>query len=488
MEHGDPPITPQRRISGKRKQPDPADPPRAKVCREKQDGRLHLPHPVLRLRDAGQGPFKESTDELTFQFRRTPASTVRTVDSLEEFDHFLREETAKAIETQKNWLRQPRADWIAQMIRELQPSQRKRLRRRHHVLQAADVPEENTFVRWGETSEFASVAIDIWFEGKSLEEVLQRAKDLGHMDEELVQGCFLEGAVAEELARGQQVDFDELLPMLRKLCGRDSKVSVYKVRKENCFEQEQRFAMPIGQLKPQEGQGSLNTTWDFERSSSSNVDLLDEYHKCVAQALEESSETELNRLLYLIWKFPHYVTSYHQDTHVPPHYTIYNQVSGTSLFHFLPLLVGLYVTHVGRRDVEKLASVLGRLDELGIGSLAAIGPGQMAFIMPFGSHGVWVPSPAYNPTLSSHAGVSLIRAAEVFLKPFKEETPNLTGATWNKVLEMTSEEVAEFHKFLAFQRSISKQLQLSSQDWGWMAAMSLRPLREDEEQAESDKG
>ena len=30
-------------------------------------------------------------------------------------------------------------------------------------------------------------------------------------------------------------------------------------------------------------------------------------------------------LRYLIWKLPHYVTSYHQDTHVPPHFTLYNQ-------------------------------------------------------------------------------------------------------------------------------------------------------------------
>ena len=30
-------------------------------------------------------------------------------------------------------------------------------------------------------------------------------------------------------------------------------------------------------------------------------------------------------LRYLIWKMPHYVTSYHQDTHVPPHFTVYNQ-------------------------------------------------------------------------------------------------------------------------------------------------------------------
>ena len=30
------------------------------------------------------------------------------------------------------------------------------------------------------------------------------------------------------------------------------------------------------------------------------------------------------------------------------------KVSGVSIFHFLPVLLGLFVTHVGRRDVEML--------------------------------------------------------------------------------------------------------------------------------------
>ena len=30
--------------------------------------------------------------------------------------------------------------------------------------------------------------------------------------------------------------------------------------------------------------------------------------------------------LYLIWKLPGYLTPYHQDVHVPPHFTLYNQV------------------------------------------------------------------------------------------------------------------------------------------------------------------
>jgi hypothetical protein len=56
----------------------------------------------------------------------------------------------------------------------------------------------------------------------------------------------------------------------------------------------------------------------------------------------------LNKRVYLIWKFPEYCTSYHQDTHVLPHFTLYNQCSGRSVFHFLPVLVGLFMTYTGR--------------------------------------------------------------------------------------------------------------------------------------------
>merc|ERR1719356_196078 len=103
---------------------------------------------------------------------------------------------------------------------------------------------------------------------------------------------------------------------------------------------------------------------------------MDTYCTAVEETLKTCDALQLNRRLYMIWKFQHYVTSYHQDTHVPPHFTLYNQVSGVSLFHFLPLLVGLYVTHVGRKDPERLKEVLAELDRRSIGSIATIGPGQ----------------------------------------------------------------------------------------------------------------
>ena len=85
----------------------------------------------------------------------------------------------------------------------------------------------------------------------------------------------------------------------------------------------------------------------------------------------EQRSVRLNKRMYIIWKFPGYVTSYHQDTHVPPQITLYNQTSGQSVFHFLPMLVGLYVSLKGKDNVNVLAQYLKILDDRHIGSVGA---------------------------------------------------------------------------------------------------------------------
>ena len=105
------------------------------------------------------------------------------------------------------------------------------------------------------------------------------------------------------------------------------------------------------------GVGSLNTTFDFasggesgsgmplleravgDRPSSPEivrgrarlgVPLLDGYWERLDDASYVVGEgvARLNPRLYLIWKTSGYCTPYHQDVHVPPHFTLYNQTSG----------------------------------------------------------------------------------------------------------------------------------------------------------------
>ena len=114
---------------------------------------------------------------------------------------------------------------------------------------------------------------------------------------------------------------------------------------------------------------------------------------------------------------------------MPPHLTLYNQTSGASAFHFLPLLVGLYATRLGRNQgPHALASLLATLQQRRVGQTATIGPGQLLLILPAGAHGVFVPRvPAGGShAVGAHAGggdapgiapfeLSLIRAAEIYV-------------------------------------------------------------------------
>ena len=86
--------------------------------------------------------------------------------------------------------------------------------------------------------------------------------------------------------------------------------------------------------------------------------------------------------------FFRYATGHHQDIHVSPHCTIYNQMSGYSMFHFLPLLIGLYVGYVGQTfGAQAVTSMLRQIDGTckakkngSYGQKVIAGPGELFLI------------------------------------------------------------------------------------------------------------
>ncbi|CAL1145991.1 unnamed protein product [Cladocopium goreaui] len=437
------------------------------VKKAKRELPLDLNHiqPVVRLRSA------EAAGELTVQFRQTPAAALRVVKDQGDLLQLLEKEAKEAANCTDAWLRHPDAKWISQMMDEMSPERRQSLRQRWHRLQASSA--KDFYDRWEHTSDFASLAMEFWLEDKRLEDILQKCKELGQMDGEvdMAPGYILQGDLIDDVAWSQDLSFDSVVPMIQRLSGEEA--SVYTVCHENCFEQEHRVSMPVSELKPKERQGSLNTTWDYKKMSRSGVELLDSYHDSVSKLLKPCAEVELNKLLYLIWKLPHYVTSYHQDTHVPPHFTLYNQVSGVSIFHFLPVLLGIFVTHVGRHDVVALKKVLEQLDEMKIGSLVVLCPGQVAFISPMGSHGVWVPSVQQNSALPAFS-VSVIRAAEVFLKTIFENLKKRLKKDWKDVMQVNKEDRERLEIYKEVQRNLRERLKLTAEDWAWMTQRYVR--------------
>ena len=174
---------------------------------------------------------------------------------------------------------------------------------------------------------------------------------------------------------------------------------------------------------------------------------------------------------------------------MPPHFTLYNQTSGYSTFHFLPLLLGLYATHVGRlQGPTALASLLDVLHAKGIGECCTIGAGQMLLILPFGAHGVFVPRPSANPSLRPFE-LSMIRAAELYVAPVCDAYEHrLREPDWNQFLDTTPEErtreAALLQTFAARQADICTELGVSRNDWLYLATLLQR--RWDAEQPTAD--
>jgi len=263
-----------------------------------------------------------------------------------------------------------------------------------------------------------------WFAGKTLEDVIEKAKEFDHFN--FPGGFYLKGPGFESLRRKKSFKPEGV----RKACTKfGTAVSTYTISEENSFQLEFSDMKPIEDIVYEKRTGSLNTTIEMtegilkEADNYSNEDLLRDYfrqtHKLNDGILRK--QLELNRRFYFIWKFPGYATGHHQDIHVSPHCTIYNQLSGISYFHFLPLLLGLYVSHLGTTfGAETIAHVLRELDRKGIGEFAVSNPKKdnLVFITPFGSHGVFVPDPEFNPHCDFK--VSAVRACELYLRSTRD--------------------------------------------------------------------
>ena len=434
--------------------------------------------------DLDVSPALALSDEVSVRLRckRAPTETIHNAQQLKQL---LVREADLALRTHEHWARTPQATWIKRLLSELPDEARPSLIERQRKL--STVAADDFGVRWELMSSFASHVIDLWFSSRPknrvLEDVLHRCSEFGHSEELARGGVALSGRLVREMASGTNLTLEELFPMVEALGPSSSSSSstsigvagvaaaappVFRVERSNAFltdespcrdgsltalreEVEQRLLSGVG------GLGSLNTTFEYgvgadgaaeededERevggdvnlgttalsppAGTSGVQLLDSYMSKLDEAVFEmggGAPVRLNPRLYLIWKLQGYCTPYHQDVHVPPHFTLYNQTSGAcelfafpshpcflfklaltpitcvyprssfcsaATFHFLPLLVGLFAAHVGRQDgPQALAALLAELDRRGIGERTTLGPAQMLLILPFGAHAVFVP-------------------------------------------------------------------------------------------------
>jgi len=452
-------------------------------------------------------PTLSLADGVTVTLSSTPPAKTETVANAESLAAVLKRRAEVARQTHDRWVRSPRAAWIQSLLAELGPPAREELlalQRRHTTLAAEDFA-----TRWELGAEWSGRVVALWLgaEGRSVDEVIAKAAEFGHEKEELSSGVVLEGGLLHSLATGADVGVEELLPWVKALTAaaagsaggaatEEVSASLYRVDPSNHFLTAADTSAPLDSLGDEvrlriasgRGVGSLNTTFDFASGESgSGVPLLDGYWERLDDATYVVGEgvARLNPRLYLIWKTAGYCTPYHQDVHVPPHFTLYNQTSGASAFHFLPLLLGEYATLVGRRDgPSRLKELLQRLDREGVGEVATLGPKQMLLILPGGAHGVYVPRPALQLPPPARPlppfRLSVIRAAELFVAPVCDlyERLLLSAADWATPLGLSEREAqaeaATLDAFAAVQQRACAELGLSRSDWTFFATLLQR--------------
>jgi len=165
---------------------------------------------------------------------------------------------------------------------------------------------------------------------------------------------------------------------------------IYRTCREgNTFLDDGEITENIQHLTFSDRQGSLRTTvkpGEIDENLSDQQSLA-EFWNC----FEGFSR---NKEAYFIWKFAGYGTPTHQDIATVGPYTIYNQTSGISVFHNLPLLAGWYMKYLISisAKLETIQKALDCFIEAGMVSLTTARAGDVLLVHAGAAHGVTVPT------------------------------------------------------------------------------------------------
>ena len=124
---------------------------------------------------------------------KLPFAATETVNSAEQLCRLLQREAEHAQATHERWLRQPHAPWVQELAAELSAdaAARSALLAGQRKLQGVS---EDATARWEAGAELASTVVELWLEGKSLEQVLAKCDSLGHAQQR--SGLVLSGRFA----------------------------------------------------------------------------------------------------------------------------------------------------------------------------------------------------------------------------------------------------------------------------------------------------
>jgi len=171
---------------------------------------------------------------------------------------------------------------------------------------------------------------------------------------------------------------------------------------------------------------------DQKSRKQNGLELVNDYHKYVevllgpAEGVSVDSNPEVTFFYTSFFQF--WDTSFSELGTV----VIYNQISGFSMIHEIPPLIGIYLQGCRRKPVEEIVKILEELKAKNIGKTTVLYPGDFLICSPFHYRAIWTPHEKFHPELIKD--VSLLRGCYVNIESLTEKYVNdLRDEDWFQI-------------------------------------------------------
>lgn len=229
----------------------------------------------------------------------------------------------------------------------------------------------------------ANDVLNRWFRKRNFESCLRMCRSLGHL--KMDAGAIYEGDFMVKMdTRIDGLDLDHIKEVLKNIHGTKKEINVFKNGDEKLTAR--KTTQTISDLIYEEGMGDLDSKIACKQSFGNEI--LDAPGDLLYRWLKQPKMQK-----FFIWKTAKYITPFHQDSHDVPHWSLYSQVSGTSIVCYVPLLLGLYLEYlVNNKSYDLVKTTLHLAEAKGFVKVNTLGPGQVMVLNPYGAHAVWVPA------------------------------------------------------------------------------------------------
>ena len=112
-------------------------------------------------------------------------------------------------------MRNPTSTWVTQLFNALTPQQQETVQEAFGAARKQQHQTSTLDDKWDENVDLSTRIIELWCEGKTLQDVVLKSKELGHST--LPLGYVIEGRILDQIGMKKQVTFEELVNMLSTL-------------------------------------------------------------------------------------------------------------------------------------------------------------------------------------------------------------------------------------------------------------------------------